>query len=418
MRTLLVFVAAGLRLREFLPQNETTPHAHHNRSSAKPRNTKKEDLLLLHFGGKSNASVAQEGVHRPAYYGSIMVGTPPQEFSVIFDTGSGNVIIPDDSCRVAGCVHHDRFDADDSKTAIDINLGGDVVSGDFRDMVTITFGTGEIDGIYLEDKVCVSPGTCATNRFIASTRQTASPFAHLEFDGIVGLGFPALAEGNGFSLLGELVKAGTLHKHQFAIFLGENQDEITFGGFRKQRMQNPSNIFWTPVTKQYYWQLEVEDMFAGDKPTGICNSVWGGKCQVAVDSGTNLLAGPSGVYRQLLNQLPIARDCSNLNTLPPLGLTVNGHKLEIEAKHYVSKTSTAFGEQCELFFLPLDLDPPLGPLFILGDPFFKSYYTIFDIDNRRLGFSKPSQQHLQFSGLAFNGTAEDGMVTIPLKKFA
>ena len=31
--------------------------------------------------------------------------------------------------------------------------GGDVVSGDFRDMVTITFGTGEIDGIYLEDKV-------------------------------------------------------------------------------------------------------------------------------------------------------------------------------------------------------------------------------------------------------------------------
>jgi len=218
--------------------------------------------------------------------------------------------------------------------------------------------------------------------------------------------------------LGELVKAGTLKKHQFAIFLGEHQDEITFGGFRKERMQNPQNIFWTPVTKQYYWQLEVEDMFAGDKPTGICNSVWGGKCQVAVDSGTNLLAGPSAVYQKLLTKMPIARDCSNLNSLPPLGLTINGHRLEIEAKHYVSKTSTAFGDQCELFFLPLDLDPPLGPLFILGDPFFKSYYTIFDIDNRRLGFGKPSQQHLQFSGLAFNGTAQDGMVSIPLKKFS
>jgi hypothetical protein len=417
MRTLLVFVAAGLRLREANPLNATPAHGHHNRSSAKPRNSKKEDLLLLHFG-RANESVPHEGVHRPAYYGSILIGTPPQEFSVIFDTGSGNVIIPDDSCRFGGCVHHDRFDADDSKTAIDINLGGDAVSGDFRDMVTITFGTGEIDGIYLEDKVCVSSSTCATNRFISATRQTASPFAHLEFDGIVGLGFPALAEGNGFSLLGELVKAGTLKKHQFAIFLGEHQDEITFGGFRKERMQQPNNIFWTPVTKQYYWQLEVEDMFAGDKPTGICNSVWGGKCQVAVDSGTNLLAGPSAVYQKLLHQIPIARDCSNLNSLPPLGLTINGHRLEIEAKHYVSKTSTAFGEQCELFFLPLDLDPPLGPLFILGDPFFKSYYTVFDIDNRRLGFGKPSQQHLTFSGLAFNGTAEDGMVSIPLKKFA
>ena len=63
-------------------------------------------------------------------------------------------------------------------------------------------------------------------------------------------------------------------------------------------MQNPNDIFWTPVTKQYYWQLEVDDMFAGNKPTGICNSVWGGKCQVAVDSGTNLLAGPSAVHHK------------------------------------------------------------------------------------------------------------------------
>jgi hypothetical protein len=413
MWVLLLPAAAALTLRsDTAPDPVGTTH-HRVRSDAKPRSNRTEDLLLLHFASKTNGSDPQ-GIHRPAYYGSILVGTPQQEFSVIFDTGSGNVIIPDSSCNVAGCRYHDRFNADRSTTAVDINLGGDVVTGDYRDMVTITFGTGEIDGIYLEDKVCLSPTRCTKNRFIASTRQTASPFAHLEFDGIVGLGFPALAEGDGFSLLGELVRNGAVHKHQFAIFLGDTQDEITFGGYRKERMANPQDIFWTPVTKEYYWQMEVTDMFACDKPTGICNSVWGGKCQVAVDSGTNLLAGPSQVHQKLLQELRIARDCSNFASLPNLGLTVNGHKFEIPPKDYVSKTATAFGNQCELFFLPLDLEPPLGPLFILGDPFFRNYYTIFDIDNRRLGFSKPSQKPLGFSGLQ---AEEEGLVTIPLKKF-
>jgi len=395
-------------------------HTHHSRvrADAKPRHVKKDDLLLLHFAaGDRQNSTGAGAVHQPAYYGRILVGTPPQEFSVIFDTGSGNVIIPDSSCTRSGCVGHDKFQADSSSSALDINLEGDEVTGDYRDMVTITFGTGEIDGIYLEDKVCVSQGKCTKNRFIASTRQTSMPFAHLEFDGIVGLGFPALAEGPRFSLLESLVANGAVQKNQFAIFLGAEQDEITFGGYRPERMQNPNDIFWTPVTKEYYWQVEATDMYAGDHATGICGSVWGGgHCQIAVDSGTNLLAGPSAVHRQLSQQLHINPDCSNFHQLPTLGFMIGGRKLEIKPEYYVNRVSSHMGDQCELFFLSLDLEPPLGPLFILGDPFFRSYYTIFDIENRRLGFSKPTQRHLPLSALSVNGSSPT--ITIPLEKFA
>jgi hypothetical protein len=402
--------------------------AKHHRDKAQPRNVKTEDLLFYRMGGSANhtahqhaqhdvdlGGLSQKGsiIHKPAYYGSIMVGSPPQQFSVIFDTGSGNVIIPDSSCAYHGCMNHDKFEADDSNTAKDINLDGSLVSGDFRDMVTITFGTGEIDGVYLSDKMCVAKSACTPMRFIASTRQTSAPFAHLEFDGIVGLGFPALAEGEGFNLLSEMVKDGTLPQHMFAIYLKEGDDEITFGGYRKERLQNPNNIFWTPVTKEYYWQMEVTDMYAGEKATGLCQSIFHGPCQVAVDSGTNLLAGPTEMYHQLQQKVHIAPDCSNFDTLPDLGFMVRGTKLNVKPQDYVSRTQMVGGAHCELFFLPLDLAPPHGPLFILGEPFFKSYYTIFDVANKRLGFGPSTNTRLPMSALQEN----DGLLHIPLKRF-
>jgi len=322
------------------------------------------------------------------------------------------VIIPDESCAYHGCINHDKFDADDSSTAKDINLDGGIVTGDYRDMVTITFGTGEIDGVYLSDKMCLSKSACAPMRFIASTRQTSAPFAHLEFDGIVGLGFPALAEGEGFNLLSMMVKDGTLPKHMFAIYLTDHDDEITFGGYRAERLQNPHSIFWTPVTKEYYWQIEVADMYTGNTATGLCQTVFGGPCQVAVDSGTNLLAGPSKMYTLLQQKVNVAADCSNYNTLPTLGFMVGNTKLEIAPEHYVSRQQMVGGAHCELFFLPLDLEPPHGPLFILGEPFFRSYYTIFDVANRKLGFGKPTNKQLPMSELQ-----NDGLLHIPLHRF-
>merc|ERR1719407_391905 len=86
-------------------------------------------------------------VHASEDYGKIAVGVPPQGFLVVFDTGSGNLLLPGKECTDEACTSHKRFDSQLSKGAIQIAFADQPdkaveKNGGDRDVVTITFGTG------------------------------------------------------------------------------------------------------------------------------------------------------------------------------------------------------------------------------------------------------------------------------------
>merc|ERR1719199_1239655 len=109
-----------------------------------------------------------------------------------------------------------------------------------------------------------------------------------------------MAEGPSFSVVDRLVQAGVLQQGLFSAFLGNEgeQSEITFGSYKREHMA--TELFWAPVTVPGYWQVAMDDITLANKNLGLCASQ---KCQVAVDTGTSLLAGPSDVVSTLVEKL-------------------------------------------------------------------------------------------------------------------
>jgi len=363
---------------------------------------------------KNNKTV----MYKTAHFGKIYVGAPhPQEFSVIFDTGSGHFFVPSSKCPANTCKKHRGFVRENSNTAVDIDHDGNpAVLGHDRDKVEIEFGTGEVEGEFVWDVVCLQNHTgeqnssenrdCTMVRVITATTMSEEPFQAFAFDGVVGLGLSDLAVHPDFSFFGQIAKTNRLSYARFGVFLSSDDavpSEIAFGGHDARRVASEPRFVPVIAPEMGYWQVKLNKVTVGGESFALCD----GDCIAIVDTGTSLLGVPKQeltnfhwlLARRVLDQ-PAELDCRNFPG-PEVVFHFEGFNISIGAEDYSRPAALKIQDQsknetqiiCRSSLLPIDMpgEDGVGKTWILGEPVLKKYYTTYDWAERRVGFAKAVQ---------------------------
>lgn len=315
------------------------------------------------------------------YFGTISIGSPPQNFTVIFDTGSSNLWVPSVYCTSSACRTHARFYPSQSNTY-------STVGSHFF----IHYGTGSLSGIIGADQVSVQGLTVVSQQFGESVAEPGQTFVNADFDGILGLGYPSLAVGGVTPVFDNMMAQNLVDVPMFSVYMSSDPEggagsELIFGGYDHSHFSGSLN--WVPVTKQGYWQIALDTIQVGGTVM-FCSE----GCQAIVDTGTSLIVGPSEEIKQLQKAIgaePIygeyAVECDNLNVMPDVTFTINGVPYALQPTAYTILDSGTGMNFCSSGFQGLDIQPPAGPLWILGDVFIRQFYSVFDRGNNRVGLA-------------------------------
>ncbi|KAM0923471.1 hypothetical protein ACQ4PT_005530 [Festuca glaucescens] len=423
------------------------------------------------------------------YVGQIGVGNPPQNFTVVFDTGSSNLWVPSADCYFSlACYFHPRYVSGRSSTYKDNGTP-----------VALHYGpAGAIFGFYSEDEVTVGGLVVKNQEFIEATYEHGFTFLAAKFDGILGLGFKEISAEGSVPVWYNMVAQGLVkNSTTFSFWLNRNANdgeggEIVFGGDDPKHYKGSHT--YTRVTRKAFWQFEMGDFLIGGRSTGICVD----GCAAIAHSGISLVAGPICAIAQIHEQIgatgvaneeckqvvtgygeemmellttktppaqvcsrlglcasdrtrgasagiesvvgeagtssvdgmsdalcnacemavtwmqsefvqnrtkegtleyvnrlchhmpsPVGSyvDCRRIDSLPSIPFSIGGRIFELQPQQYILKVGEGFLTRCISGFTALEIPPPVGPFWILGEVFMGAYHTIFDYGKMKVGFA-------------------------------
>merc|ERR1711907_663648 len=87
-------------------------------------------------------------------------------------------------------------------------------------------------------------------------------------------------------------------------------------------------------------------------------------------------------------------DCGKKSSLPSLSVTLGGKAFALSPDDYVISVSG----QCLFAFMPIDVPPPRGPLWIMGDVFMRKYYCVFDYGNKKMRIAPVAKKSVAEAG--------------------
>ena len=256
------------------------------------------------------------------FYAELKVGTPPQTFSLIVDTGSSVTAIPCTGCRDCGPHTNPRFKPESSLTFRQAPCGGSLyctscVRGVCGYRVSYQEGSS-YSGFLARDVIRLGvSGACVAVEsfpFGCSTEETGL-FTSQQADGIMGLGTSRRhADQSNPTVLEALVEQ-RLVEDVFSLCIGALRGTLTFGmpqlapplGAGGAAPREPASLFWTRVVESTYYGVEVTAIMLGEqapRPTSLPSSAATRCTQAATPCTEAATLGPCAPRRSAPPRCP------------------------------------------------------------------------------------------------------------------
>nr|CCA21880.1 gastricsin putative [Albugo laibachii Nc14] len=354
------------------------------------------------------------------FYGTISIGQPPQNVSVCFDTGSSDLWVPATSCDNCGGL--ERFDSRISETFWQ--------KSEKKARFQLEYGSGKVAGLYGQDSVQIVD-FLVENVTIGMVDYEEESMRNMKADGLLGMAFNGLSTFTHPPVFIQLIHQHAVLEPIFAFHLSKEPNsvgsELHLGGFDQERLDRTNAVWlYTDVVPQFgmytFWRIAFITVQVGGHDSSqdgvnICavgmdiddvdNQERLGspdnhptECIGFVDTGTSLLGVPSEQYLALLYQIAAfaqARGCycgytanafqcflCSGKDFPSIQFRVAGS--QTDSHHYFSLDGPDYTLCIDLTCVAL-LQPNGQEMWVLGDVFMKKYYTMYDMQKKRIGFA-------------------------------
>ncbi|KAJ9148605.1 Asp-domain-containing protein [Pleurostoma richardsiae] len=312
------------------------------------------------------------------YFSEIDIGTPPQTFKVVLDTGSSNLWVPSQSCGSIACYLHQKYDSSSSST---YKKNGTSFE--------IRYGSGSLSGFVSQDVVSIGDIKIKSQDFAEATSEPGLAFAFGRFDGILGLGFDRISVNGIVPPFYNMLNQKLIDEPVFAFYLGDTNDEgdeseAVFGGVDKDHYTG--KITTIPLRRKAYWEVDFDAISLGDETAELENT------GVILDTGTSLIALPTNLAEMMNKEIGAKKgfngqysvECDKRDELPDVTFTLGGYNFSITPYDYILEMQGS----CISTFMGMDFPEPVGPLAILGDAFLRPWYSIYDLGSGTVGIAK------------------------------
>jgi hypothetical protein len=325
---------------------------------------KKYDPLSKH----SLASSMIENNFNLQYSTTLGFGTPSQNMTLTLDTGSSYTWIPSTECY-----------CHESLNSFDQNL-----SSSYKNLskpITLQYGIGTVEGMLSSETVTLDTLEAVNQTIVLSSYDFE--LDSLASDGLLGLGMKELSDGY-LTFVETLKEQKKINSSVFSFYINNKDNNVmdsvfTVGEYDLKKYGNGEyeTIGITPLYG--FWLTSLEGFKYGNKRLNRKQS-W-----AILDLGSSLISMPNVMYRKYYSEVNkkikgcfdmgyVVCNCTfgDYTLFPDVGLTIDGNDFTIHAENYIYYENG----YCYLLLEGGDQD-----LWILGQPFFREFYTVFDIDN-------------------------------------